>query len=148
QRRLPMCYATPWVVKGASITLVLCLFFPDRTSLAEDHAWEKALSEGRQFRQQGHYTEVEKVLLLAVAEAEKLSPENRRLAFGLNELAAWYHASGRFSEAEPLYRRALNIWEKVSEHQEVAILLNNLAGLCLDLERYEEVQQLSKHALA
>src|SRR5262249_26970051 len=148
QRRLPMCYATPWVVKGASITLALCLLFPDRTSLAEDHAWEKALSEGRQLLQEGRYAKAEKVLLLAVAEAETFGPENRRLPFSLNELAAWYHATGRLSEAEPLYRRALTIWEKMSEHQEVAILLNNLAGLCLDRGRYEEVQQLSKRALA
>ena len=116
----------------------LFLSFPTRTSLAEEDVWQKANTEGKQLRQQGRYAEAEKAYLLAVAEAEKLGPENRHLALSLNELAAWYHATGRLSEAEPLYRRALTIWEKLSEPQQVAIVLNNLARLCLDLEKYDE----------
>lgn len=44
--------------------------------------------------------------------AEEVWPENRRLAWSLNELAVFYHDTGRLSEAEPLYRRALAIQEK------------------------------------
>src|SRR5262245_51595600 len=126
-----MCSAKQWLMKGAFITLALLPSFPTRTTLAQDDVWQKASSEGKQLRLQGRYAEAEKALLLAVAEAEKLGPENRRLALRLNELAVLYHDTGRLSEAEPPYRRALIIWERVSEPQQVAVLLNNLARLCL-----------------
>ena len=71
-------------------------------------------TEAKKLRQQGRYAEAEQAHLLAVAEAEKFGPEDRRLALSLNELAALYHTTGRLREAEPLYRRALAIWERSS----------------------------------
>jgi len=65
----------------------------------------------------------------------------------LNELAVLHHAGGRLSEAEPLYRRALAIWEKLPDRIELATLLSNLARLCLDQERYDEVVVLSRRSL-
>ena len=49
----------------------------------------------------------------------------------LSNLAELYTGQGRYAEAEPLYKRALAIDEKAlgPEHPEVAISLNNLAGL-------------------
>ena len=43
-------------------------------------------------------------------------------ATGLNNLVMLYHAQGKYAEAEPLYRRALAIWEKAlgPEHPNVA----------------------------
>jgi tetratricopeptide (TPR) repeat protein len=41
-----------------------------------------------------------------------LGPEHPNVATSLNNLAALYKAQGRYAEAEPLYRRALEIWEK------------------------------------
>ena len=87
-------------------------------------------------------------MLHGLAEAEKFGPEDRRLAVTLNELAALYHASLRFSEAEPLYRRALGIWEKFPDCLEQATALSNLARLCLDRGNYAEVESLSTRALA
>jgi tetratricopeptide (TPR) repeat protein len=110
-----MCSATRWLTKGASIGLALCLFLPNPTALAEESVWQKAIPEGKQLREQGRYAEAEQVHVLAVAEAEKFGPEDRRLALSLNELAALYHATGRLREAEPLYRRALAIWERLPE---------------------------------
>src|SRR5687767_8975309 len=122
--------ATRWLTKGAFITLALFLFFAYRTSLAEEALWQKAIREGRQLLEQGPYAEAEKAYLLALAEAEKFGPEDRRLALSLNELAVLYNATGRLSEAERLYHRSLSIWEKKSERIELATLLNNLARLC------------------
>jgi tetratricopeptide (TPR) repeat protein len=104
-----MCSATPWRMKGASIALALCLFPPNRTTLAEDALWQNATKEAKQLREQGRYTEAEKAHLLALAEAEKFGPEDPRLALTLNGLAVLYHSKGQLSEAEPLYRRALAI---------------------------------------
>jgi hypothetical protein len=83
-----MCSATRWLTKGAFIALALCLFLQGRTTLAEDSLWQKAITEGKQLRQQGHYAEAERAYLLALAEAEKFGPEDPRQAMTLNNLAA------------------------------------------------------------
>jgi tetratricopeptide (TPR) repeat protein len=114
---------------------------------ASDSLWQKRFSEGRQLRKVGRYAEAEKAQSLALAEAEKFGPEDRRLALSLNELAILHHSRGQLNEAELLYRRALAIGEKVSERLEVATLLSNLARLYFDLQKHDEVERLSKRAL-
>ena len=142
-----MRFRTRSLTKGTSIAIVFCLFLPEKTSLGQDTRWQDQLNEAKQLREQGRYPEAEKAHFLALAEAEKFGPEDRRFASSLNNLAALYHDTGRLSEAEPLYRRSLAVWEKLSEPLEVATLLSNLARLCFDLEKYDEVELLSNRAL-
>ena len=54
-----------------------------------------------------------------------LGPENPGVAVGLNNLALLYQMQGRHAEAEPLYKRAVTIYEKAldKEHPEVATSL-------------------------
>ena len=82
-----MCVATQWLVIAAG--LVVCLLIPNR-SLAEDDLWQKTIREGMQLREQGRYAEAEKAYRLALAEAEKFGPEDRRLALSLNNLAVLF----------------------------------------------------------
>src|SRR5262245_27755570 len=105
----------------------LFLLSLNRPTLADDSLWQKLIGEARQFKYEGRYAEAEKAYSLALAEAEKFGPEDRRLPLSLNELAILHHSRGQLNEAELLYRRALAIKEKVSESFEVATLLNNLA---------------------
>ena len=60
-----------------------------------------------------------------------------------NNLAALYEAQGRYAEAEPLYKRALAIYEKAlgPEHPNVATSLHNLALL------YEAQSRLPRPSL-
>ena len=90
---------------------------------------------------------VEPVYQAALTMVDEFEPEDLHTALTLNELAVVHHAGGRLSEAEPLYRGALAIWEKLPERIELATLLSNLARLCLDQEKYDEVVALSKRAL-
>ncbi|XPM60929.2 MAG: tetratricopeptide repeat protein [Leptolyngbya sp. IPPAS B-1204] len=71
------------------------------------------------------------------------------LATSLNNLALLYESQGRYSEAEPLYLRALEIWERQlgADHPAVAISLSNLGLLYVNLERYAEVESLYVRAL-
>ncbi len=57
---------------------------------------------------------------------------------------------GRYSEAEPLYRRALAIREKVlgAEHPDTAASLNDLAAVLEARGRYGEAEPLHRRALA
>jgi tetratricopeptide (TPR) repeat protein len=66
------------------------------------------------------------------------------------DLALLYQSQGHYAEAEPLYKRALAIAEKVPgpEHPNVAAGLNNLAGLYHNQGRNTEAKPLYKRALA
>ncbi|CAB0038331.1 unnamed protein product [Trichogramma brassicae] len=57
--------------------------------------------------------------------------------------------NGKYKEAEPLCKRALEIREKVlgRDHPDVAKQLNNLALLCQNQGKYEEVERYYQRAL-
>jgi tetratricopeptide (TPR) repeat protein len=68
----------------------------------------------------------------------------------LNNLGVVLRVETKYSEAEPLYKRALAIDEKAlrPDHPDVAIRLNNLASLYHDQGKYSEAEPLYKRALA
>merc|ERR1711902_220201 len=72
------------------------------------------------------------------------------VAATLNNLAVLYGKRGKYKDAEPLCKRALEIREKVlgSDHPDVAKQLNNLALLCQNQGKYEEVEKYYQRALA
>ncbi|KAG9331548.1 hypothetical protein JZ751_018859 [Albula glossodonta] len=94
-----------------------------------------------------------------------------RVAATLNNLAVLYGKRGKYKEAEPLCKRALEIREKVrqswpitsephsatvlmsqrkvlgTDHPDVAKQLNNLALLCQNQGKYQEVEQYYERAL-
>ncbi|MGH0183550.1 UNVERIFIED_CONTAM: hypothetical protein FKN15_025452 [Acipenser sinensis] len=71
------------------------------------------------------------------------------VAATLNNLAVLYGKRGKYKEAEPLCKRALEIREKVlgKYHPDVAKQLNNLALLCQNQGKYEEVEYYYLRAL-
>jgi tetratricopeptide (TPR) repeat protein len=61
-----------------------------------------------------------------------------------------YKKQGHYSQAEPLYKRALAIWEKTfgTSHPRVATSLSNLAGLYMSQGHYAQAEPLFKRSLA
>jgi tetratricopeptide (TPR) repeat protein len=84
----------------------------------------------------------------AIARRQSLS-DPIPLATSLSYLAELYRSQGRYAEAEPLYRRALQITEQQlgAEHPDTATSLNNLAGLYRSQGRYAEAEPLYRRAL-
>jgi tetratricopeptide (TPR) repeat protein len=74
-------------------------------------------------------------------------PEGARL---LNHTGSYLHERGRYTEAEPLFERALGMREKAldPEHPEVAASLNDLAGLYRAQGQYAKAEPLYQRALA
>ena len=70
-------------------------------------------------------------------------------AKNLNNLASSTNTQGKYEEAEPLYRRALDIREKAlgKDHPSTAISLNNLAALYRRAGEVREAEPLYKRAL-
>ena len=67
----------------------------------------------------------------------------------VNNLAVLYQAQGRYGEAEPLYKRALEASERVlgKEHPDTLASVNNLALLYQAQGRYGEAEPLYRRAL-
>jgi len=95
----------------------------------------------------------ERLLPQAQACAELISqwnfefPEATRL---LNDAGLYLHERGRYTDAEPLYERAVAIREKTlgAEHPDVANSLNNMAALYSKQGQYAKAEPLFERALA
>jgi tetratricopeptide (TPR) repeat protein len=65
--------------------------------------------------------------LRALAIREKtLDPQHPDVAQTLHNLASLYRVQGQYDTAEPLFKRALAIWEKWIRNPEVARNLNRM----------------------
>jgi len=71
------------------------------------------------------------------------------VASSLNDLANLYRFMGQYSQAEPLYQRALKIREAKlgPDHTDVASSLNGLAGLYESMGQYAQAEPLYQRAL-
>jgi tetratricopeptide (TPR) repeat protein len=67
-----------------------------------------------------------------------------------NNLATFYRATGRPAEAEPLYQRALAIWEQTlgPDHPHLLQARETYAGLLDQLGRHAEATELRAQAQA
>ena len=113
--------------------------------------WDHQIEAGRMAYSQAQYDEAAKLFSAALQEAEKSGPEDARVATSLMELGQTNAAQKRYGEAEPLYRRALAIREKVlgPDHLDVAKTLSSLASLFYRVQNYpERAEPLLKRALA
>jgi tetratricopeptide (TPR) repeat protein len=72
------------------------------------------------------------------------------VATSLNNLAELYRVQGQYAAAEPLYKRALAIWEKAlgPDHPQVATVLKNMARLYKEAGRVDEAIRWEKRANA
>ena len=86
---------------------------------------------------------------LVIREKTLLGENHPAVASTLNKLAVLHGNRGKYKDAEPLCKWALEIREKVlgSDHPHVAKQLTNLAILCQNQGKYEEVEKYYQRAL-
>ncbi len=67
----------------------------------------------------------------------------------LNQTGFYLNEHARYAETEPMYRRALEMSEKLlgKNHNDVATSLNNLAGLYMTKGKYNQAKPMYKRAL-
>jgi tetratricopeptide (TPR) repeat protein len=105
---------------------------------------------GRSAAREGHTEkDVEQQLLADLREAERKGGNDLQVARTLYNLAIVRRRQGEFTEAERLYRRALEIREREQgpNHPDVAVVLNNLAGLEAAQGHYDAARPLLERAL-
>nr|WP_322680997.1 tetratricopeptide repeat protein [Nostoc sp. DedQUE03]MDZ7976446.1 tetratricopeptide repeat protein [Nostoc sp. DedQUE03] len=73
-----------------------------------------------------------------------MGEEHPSVATSYNNLAVLYESLGRYTEAEPLYVKALQLRQRLlgEKHPDVAQSCNNLAGFYKSLGRYAEAESL------
>ncbi len=91
---------------------LLCLLLWPAHTVAQQADRERYMRAGVAAYRQGNYAEAVKQTKAALSAAKAFGPDDPRLATTLNNLALFYDAQGRYAEAEPLYDRALRIYEK------------------------------------
>ena len=119
-------HKTRWFLAG----LVFLALWPAQAS-AQQGAWERHMGAAVAAYQQSNYAEAVAQSKAALKAREAFGSEYPRLANTFSNLSLFYNAQGKYARAEPLYRRALAIVEKVlgPEHPNVASDLNNLARI-------------------
>jgi tetratricopeptide (TPR) repeat protein len=111
--------------------------------------WKSLIDAAFEAYSTGRIPEAEVQFKAALEEAEKFGEEDPRLALTLNNLAAMYHEQGKFTMAEPLYKRSLDIKTRTLGdcHADVALNHHNLAVLYSARRMYPVAEKHYKLAL-
>ena len=98
---------------------------------------EQYNTQVHKLREKGAFTQAEKAAQAAVAEAENSGRQDAALAQSWNNLGALYYDTGRYAEAEALFQKSVQLWEKIGglDHTEYVQGLSNLADLYLRTKR-------------
>lgn len=88
--------------------------------------------------------------LLCLDHAAQQDVETQQAARLCNQVAFYLSYRAQYAAAEPLYKRALAVYEKVlgPEHPDTAAVLNNLANLYRDQGNLSEAEPMLERALA
>lgn len=115
---------------------------------AIESPWTIATAAGVQALGEDRYNDAEESFKNAI-DAAKEDEDDPRLPAALNNLGVLYQRQGRYDEAEPLHRRALELREKIlgTEHPDVAQSSNNLATVHVAQRQYPAALPLYERAI-
>ena len=132
-----------------SAGLAAALLWPAEV-VAGTGSWQQERAAAIAAYSAGNYGDAEARLLDAIDRTKSFGPNDPRLAATLNDLALTYFRLGRYTEAEPLHKRALEIRERTygMDDPKVAAILNDLAFLYVAQGRTTEAGPLHGRALA
>lgn len=140
---------------GLILSIILASAAGASASSAGHPTWKKYSDAGSEAFKEKRFDDAEKYFEMAVKESEQFGFDDDRLATSLNDLANTYNANyhdettrvAKFKDAERLYKRALQIREKLlgPNHLEVAQTLSDLAAWCQ--KGLKDSEPLNKRAL-
>lgn len=112
--------------------------------------WDRYNVGGQQAMTQGKWQDAENSFKMALQEAEGFGQNDGRLPTSLNNLANCYRQQGKFNEAEPLYKRALELKTKQVGpfSNELISIMENYAKMLRASGRESEATKLDDKARA
>ena len=131
-------------------SLSLALFLAGRgLASSEEDAWLNYITQGKQYQDQGRYSEAENSFLNAYRVADR-GRSDRRLIGTMNNLANLYRAQGKYLQAERMALRVLEVCQQVlgAESGSSAVAMNNLAEVYRAEEKASAAEPLYLRAIA
>jgi len=113
-------------MKYLYLLVLLSIFLLATTGSAQVASWENENVAGLRAYQQQNYVDAEKFFNSAFQQAKDFGERDPRLATSLNNLASLEHVRRKDANAESLYRRSLNLSEKIygPDHTQLAGVLS------------------------
>lgn len=110
--------------------------------------WDRYNVGGQQAMTQGKWSDAENSFKMALQEAEKLGLNDSKLPQSLNNLANCYRQQGKFTDAEPLYKRALELKTKQVGpfSNELVSIMENYAKMLRASGREQDAAKLDEKA--
>ncbi|HEY9733747.1 MAG TPA: tetratricopeptide repeat protein [Drouetiella sp.] len=111
--------------------------------------WRELLSKGMEAMQQNNTLQAEQLLKRAVRATDGFEETDPRIASTLELYSEVLWKNGKLTEAQPVCERTLQFYEATlpPNHQDIAVIANNLAMLYHALEKPELAEPLYKRAL-
>jgi tetratricopeptide (TPR) repeat protein len=133
----------------SSLLCALFLFAFVTPASAQQSEWASHMQSAKQARQAGNYDDAEKHFQAAIEEAERMGPDELRMASSLNSVALLYQAQERYREAERLFERGLMLLERKlgADHLDVATCLANLGMLQVRRREWLKAEPTLQRAL-
>ena len=130
-------------------TIFSCALLVSGPAVGQDDQWLSLIREATSLSQRAEYDRALLVGKQALEIAERRwGPDDLRVATSLGNLGNVYLTQGKFAEAEPLFERALRIWERGAPgHAGIATPIGNLASLYVAQGRYAAAEPLFNRSL-
>ena len=135
-----------------SITFALCFF--TSAAYAQSSVWATYFGKGLESREKGDLPAAEKLLRMALAEAENAVKNREDNAEGmlcdtLGTLSAILGEQEKHVEAEEFARRALKLADVIYKESEpdYSRILNNLGLALSNLKKYTEAEEIHRRAM-
>ncbi len=112
--------------------------------------WERYNLSGQQAMSSGKQADAENAFRMALQEAEKIGPQDPKVAISCVNLANCLRQQGKFVDAEPLYKQAIVVKEKNFGplHHELISVLENYAKMLRAAGRDGEADKMDHKARA
>ena len=134
-----------WTLAGLALPLLLLVVGGIQAQSVE---WRSLLDAATAMYQKGEYAGGMPLAIKAMGAADQT--DDAAVSLSLNVVGMFCAAQARYAEAEPLFKRSIELQEKTlgRDHPDTAIVINNLAALYMKQGRYTEAEPLFRRSLA
>ncbi len=136
--------AMAWFDAEAPVLLAL-IAYADANEF-DTHAWQIPWTLGPFFNRRGRWQDYTSTQQTALAAATRLG-DTLALAHAHHLLGHVQSQTGAYEQADPNFRRALDLFRELSDRANEAVVLNGLAGMLEKQERYPEALAVALDAL-
>jgi DNA-binding SARP family transcriptional activator/tetratricopeptide (TPR) repeat protein len=136
--------AMTWFDAEAPVLLAL-IAYADANQF-DAHAWQIPWALGPFFNRRGRWQDYTATQQTALAAATRLG-DTLALAHAHHLLGHVQSQTGAYADADPNFRRALDLFRELGDRANEAVVLNGLAGMLEKQERYDEALAVALDAL-